>query len=338
MVFPAPTLFDRYFSSHRSLFRSALICLVLIMLPFLAAYLDGQLNTLVSQGAWRFALVHPVVIIYILLISPVVDRYSREVVISFRPLVLLDDASFNSLVQRTGNVPRSHEIIAASAGAIFGIWWVLSFDTDMKVSWLSIYYLLANAALFSLLFWTIYLSFSATRLTSALHRQPLIVDIFDLAPFKAIGRQSLAIALVFVGGILLGLIFGAEPQSVRYPAFWLLYIPMALVPVVIFFLNMLPTHRVLAAEKKRLQKDLEAQINARIHRLEASLKNNLIPAELATELNALSNYEQRLNAARTWPYNTTQLRALFFSVLIPAASMLLRLIIDNWLELMELIR
>ena len=47
---------------------------------------------------------------------------------------------------------------------------------------------------------------------------------------------------------------------------------------------------------------------------------------LAAEINALAVYEDRLHAARTWPYNTAMLRALFFSLIIPGAAELAKVV------------
>jgi hypothetical protein len=44
--------------------------------------------------------------------------------------------------------------------------------------------------------------------------------------------------------------------------------------------------------------------------------------------NALHVYEQRLQAARTWPYNISMLRTLFFSELTPLRTWVGRLLID----------
>jgi len=47
---------------------------------------------------------------------------------------------------------------------------------------------------------------AGTRLTATLLRQPMQVDVFDTAVFEAVGRQSLALALVFIGGITISLL------------------------------------------------------------------------------------------------------------------------------------
>jgi hypothetical protein len=265
---------------------------------------------------------------YILLVAPLMVRVGEDVLGSLRPLVLLDNETYARVVANASNIPRLHEYLAVAAGMSIGFIWTILSSED-RLSWLSLYWLLANGAMFGLLVWTIYLSIADTRLISTLLCQRLKIDIFDITPFGAVGKQALASAMVFVGGILLSLIFGADAQSVQYIEFWILYIPITSVPVLIFFLQMRPTHQVLAAEKRRLQEELKPHIHKRILRLESSLEQDNLPAQLSAEFNALTNFEQRLQNTQTWPYNTAQLRTLFFSVLIPAATMLLRLLLEN---------
>jgi hypothetical protein len=57
------------------------------------------------------------------------------------------------------------------------------------------------------------------------------------------------LALAFVGGSTLSLVFvGSQPGGLRDPAVWAA--PSRLVTAAIFFLNMRPTHHVLAAACK----------------------------------------------------------------------------------------
>ena len=332
MIDQPDLLFNRHIARHRSPASMAALCLILILFPFAAAALDGQLSDLLSQGTWRFSLVQPVVIIYILIVAPIMSRVGDDVVMSFRPLVQLDDDRYAKMIAENSAVPRRSEIIAITIGAVFGFWWALTNSSDIPLSWFYLYWIIANTAMFGLLTWTVYLSFADTRLTSALHRQPLKIDVFDITQFQAVGRQSLAGALVFIGGILLSLIFGAEPDNFRNIEFWLIYTPLALIPMIIFFLSMRPTHQVLAKEKRRLQEILKPQLHARIVRLESYLESGELPAELASEIGALASYEKLLQNTRTWPYNTAQLRTLVFSVLLPAATMLLRVAFENFLK------
>jgi hypothetical protein len=159
-------------------------------------------------------------------------------------------------------------------------------------------------------------------LIAALHRQLLRIDLFDIKPFEPIGRQSLIIALVFVGGLLLSVLFGLGRRDFLAWPNWLVYIFLALVPIIVFFLNMRGTHRVLAAEKKRNLDAVERTILQACRTLLARIDAGQETGTLGDEINALVAYEQRLQAARTWPYNTAMLRTLFFSVIIPGGAAL----------------
>jgi hypothetical protein len=51
-------------------------------------------------------------------------------------------------------------------------------------------------------------------------------------------------------------------------------------------------------------------------------------SKIASEFNALTAYESRLQDTRTWPYNTNILRTLFFAFLVPLGSFLVKTLID----------
>jgi hypothetical protein len=70
------------------------------------------------------------------------------------------------------------------------------------------------------------------------------------------------------------------------------------------------------------------RINKSCQDLVYELENGSDPGGLPSEISALVAYEARLQAARTWPYNVSILRTLFFSVFIPLMSVLARLAVD----------
>jgi hypothetical protein len=100
------------------------------------------------------------------------------------------------------------------------------------------------------------------------------------------------------------------------------------VPVVIFFLIMQPTHRVLSAARARELDKVERQIAASCRELTARIGGREDTLAISQQILALSTYEKRLGQARTWPYNTSMLRTLFFSVLVPAGTFGARLLGD----------
>ena len=113
------------------------------------------------------------------------------------------------------------------------------------------------------------------------------------------GRQSLISALVFVGGIIIGMAFGLGQGGISAWQNWLLLFLLFLVPVLVFFLNMRDTHRVLAAEKKRVLDMVQAQIREACRRLSERIAAHESAGSLGAEVNALVAYEERLKSART---------------------------------------
>lgn len=322
------SIFDRFFSQQHPTWFKLSVSLFLLLLPFWAAYLDGMLSSFFRDGHWRIFLLTPTIIIYIWFVSPMMTRMGAEVISSLRPLVPMKDESFDRFVIEASHISPSHERFAIGIGAVLGFVSALASGFDENASWLRIYWFVSNVFLYALLAWTIYISVASTRLNAALHSQPLRIDILDTSPFEAIGRQSLLLALIFVGGITLSLLLTFQIENLTSPAFWLIYLLLVLATVLIFFLSMRPTHQVLVVEKKRELEPVQEHIGRVSRALIRRLDQNKDPGELAASINALVAYEHRLQTARTWPYNTAMLRTLFFSIFIPLGTVLGRLAIE----------
>jgi hypothetical protein len=312
--------FARLIGHQRPLGITVGIALVLVLAPFGAAYLDGIWDEFLGQGYWRLSLLPAVIIIYILAISPILTRMEANVIQALRPVVQLDDEHFDRLVKEASHINPWGEASAFGVGFAFGLWNGQTWFFDADLFWLKLYLPLSTGLMFGLLGWTIFLAVAGTRLTAKLHRQPLRIDIFDIRPFEPIGRQSLIIALVFVGGLVLAVIFGLREGSIFAWQNWVMYAFVALVPVLVFFLNMRDTHRVLAVEKKRELEAVQRNILSACRALMTHIEAGESTDTLAAEINALAVYEARVQAARTWPYNTAMLRTLFFGVIIPVAT------------------
>lgn len=322
------SLFDRFFSQPRPAWFKLIVSVLLLSLPFAAAYLDGTLNELIRRGNWRVLLLAPSLTIYIWYISPVMVRVGNDVVRSIRPLILLDDESFDEIVDESSRINPKHEWLAFGIGAILGIVSSMATGFEQNDFWLKYYWILSTGFMYGLLAWTIFVSIAGTRLNVVLYKQPIKFDILDPSPFETIGRQSLILALVFIGGITLSLVCTFQLESITAVEFWVIYFIMVLVTVVIFFFSMRSTHQLLTTEKKHQLEPVRRHLNSAYRELVQRLEQKQDVENLVAELNALNIYEQRLQAARTWPYNTTMLRTLFFSVLIPLVTVLGRLLIE----------
>jgi hypothetical protein len=302
--------------------------LLLLTAPLVFAVLDGVWDSFFTQGYWRIALLPTGIIVYILVASRVLARGDVRVVEAFRPLVLMEHDAFDKLVNEASQLGARWEILAFGVGGAFGLLVGRSWLPDRELLFLGAYLTVAAGLMFGLLGWVIYASLVSTRLSSRLHRQPLRIDIFDITPFEPIGRQSLAIALVFVGGIALSTVLGGGWGSLYVWQNWVVYPLLAVVPILVFFLNMRDTHRLLAAEKKAELEAVREKIVSASRALMERMAGEESTGTLGAEINALAAYEERVQAARTWPYDTSMLRTLFASVVVPGGAALASFLSD----------
>ena len=325
---PPSSLFERLVARRRRAWVMLGIAALLFAAPFLAASADHVLRKLLSGAGWQGLLVPPAVITYILLVAPRMAGMEDTVLRAIRPAVLLDDDQFARLAQgATASTPRQEALIFG-AGALVGLL-ISAGDSVVGFSWLGLAWLLSISLMYGLLAWAVFGSVLDTRLITALLRQRLRIDPFDTAPFEPMGRHSLLLAMVFVGGITLSLPFVVlQPGALRQPIVWLIYVPLVAIPVVIFFLGMSPVHRVLAAARDREREAVQQQFLRLSRELLQRLEGQQETGNLAAEINALAVYDERLQMVPTWPYNTGMLRTLIFSVFIPAATILGKIVVD----------
>lgn len=326
---PTESLPNRLLGRSRSPWVTIGLALLLFLAPLAAAYADGVLDDLLREGHLRPAFLPSAIIVYILAVGPIIDRMQTGVIKAFRSLVLVDDEQYERLVTEASRTNPIAEALAFGAGAAFGLWVGLSTFSGDSLFWLRICMGLLTGLMFGILIWIIYGAIAGTRLTTELLRQPLQFDILDISPFEPIGRLSLVMSLVILGGVLIGLVLGLARDTIFDWRNWVLYLILALVSVVIFFLNMRDTHRVLSTEKKRELDAVQGHILHACRTLIQRLDAGEPAGDLGGEINALVTYEERLLAARTWPYNTTMLRTLLVSVIIPGGAAIVRVIFEN---------
>ena len=321
------SIFDRFFTQSRSTGRTILVCVVVLLLPFLGALADGSLDQFIQQGVWRTALFAPTIALYIWIISPYMTRAGENVISALRPLVELDDQDFDSQVYAAEYINPNHEIAAVVIGVLLGMA-ALSTGIEPVFSWVTLYWFITTIIMYGILAWTIFMAVNSTRFNAALHRLPLKIDILDPKPFEAVGRQSLLLAMVFIGGVTLSLIFTYSEDRLNTTEFWISNLLFVAFILLIFFFSMRPTHLILATEKNRVLEHVTMRINDACQELVQLLDGSMDTGELPAQIAALVAYEERLKAARTWPHNVSILRTLFFSIFIPLMSILARVAVD----------
>jgi hypothetical protein len=221
------------------------------------------------------------------------------------------------------------ELAALGLGAIFGFIVNGPWTIEGDYPFLRIYIPAMSALMFGALSWIAFISIASTKLQTALHQQPMEIDIFNIQPFEPIGRHSLIMSLAFIGGCIVSFIL-VNPISHELSAINLLvYLALAIVAVLVFFLSMRNTHRILAAIKKSETTMVQRKISSIFHSVAAASEPEAKITDVSTELNIWLRYEERLKVARTWPYNTAMLRTLFLSVLLPAIASLAQRLLSS---------
>jgi hypothetical protein len=322
----APTSLDKFLNKTRLSWTwfVVLVGIVLLILPLLVAFADGFIQDFFYEGVWRTMYMAPAILVYILALQKPMDVAHKRAVLALRKVIQLDDAAFEKIVLEASRVDARGELLAFLLGAAFGFWANGLWSVEGDYEWLKIYFPLTGALLWGTLSWVIYSSVVSTKLQTILHQQPMKFDIFNLRPFEPIGKYSLIMALVFVGGFIISVLF-INPLANDSVIFSLtLYAILAAITALVFFLSMRDTHKVLSAEKKRALELAELKISEAFQSLSGGTISSGDMVSASTELNLWLKYEARLKVARTWPYNTAMIRTLALSILLPATVSLLQ--------------
>ena len=265
---------------------------VLLLTPAMLAYLDG-VGVARLFADFRALFIYPLLIAYLLNACHLVQKTRESVARALRPLVQLDESTFAQEVNRACRVSPISELSALGVGMLIGLAINIVFEPIEPEPYLmELYSYLSRIVMWGVIVWAIYVAFTVTRLTNALLRQPIHVVIFDLRPFEPIGRQSLWLSLLFVGGMVFGLLssnFTEEELRLEYLINNTFIIALI---VAIFFLNTHNVHRVLAATKQQQLESVERHLARAYYRLEALIAENGDTYAVATELNALATSKQ----------------------------------------------
>lgn len=259
----APTSLGKFLNKTRLSWTwfVVLVGIVLFILPLLVAFADGFIHEFLYEGVWRTMYMAPALLVYILALQRPMDVALERAVLALRKIILLDDDAFEKIVLDASELDARREMLAFLLGAAFGFWANGPWNIEGDYLWLKIYFPLAGSMLWGTLSWVIYSSVASTKLQTKLHQQPMEFDIFNLRPFEPIGRFSLFMALAFIGGLIISVLF-VNPltnENVIFPLS--LYAILAIVTVLVFFLSMRDTHKVLSEEKKRAIELAELKIS-----------------------------------------------------------------------------
>ena len=292
---------------------------VLLLFFVLTALLDGSFSDLSDWDLWRAFLGPPCIIVYILSIYPFMQRMWERALRAFEPMLPPGEKEIATIVPMPN---RRWEWMAILLGA--ALWLGIERPWLWIDQWLGAYASATNLLMFAILSWLIYNGLVNTRRLNILSRQPLNIDIFNnkLVP---VARYSMGIALAFIGGISLSLIF----QSIENLLAWqsiTIYSILVCATILLFFLSMWSTHNVMARAKRR-EYDLARNNLEKVTRELREAVTQGHPEgmdRLYSAVAAWGIYERHVRETPEWPYNANILRRLSVSVVIPAIIYLIK--------------
>jgi hypothetical protein len=326
-------MFEKTIARERPWWMSSLIGLMLFLIALIVGGLEFGLSDLLSGGSWRGVFLNPSIIFYILLIAPKLTKMENKVIDTFLSLGEMTEVEIKQVLEKSNVIKPFREVLAFGVGLIVI---VIAFllRGEISLSLLSIYTLIMSVIAIGLLSWTAYASVVTIRVIAQLIKQPLKVNLFNLDPFKVIGKTSLYLALAFIGGISLALIFTAPSLSVfQNLEFWIINLPILMIPVGIFFWNMYPTHKIIDMAKKKALRKVGHKISRVSDRLLNDEDFSSDAGDFRQPLQGLIALEERVEKVQTWPYDISTLRALMGSILIPVLTVFAQVLVRNWLGL-----
>ena len=305
-----------------------IIFAVLLLFLILAAILDGVPTHLTRWNFWRLNVNGILTISYILTIYPFMMRSRERAVWTFKPLLSLNEDSFNRLALDITKPSRRWEWLAVFVGIAFtiGIGQPWNLDWTSGHFWQSIYMIIINTALWGLLGWLIFDTFVGIVRISRLSRHDLRLEILDIEMLSPIARWSLVISLVFMGGISLNLIFESWQNLKEWNSITT-YMTMVCITVLIFFLSMWSAHRAMADAKQRKLTLARKHLVVISRELEERTKQGQLGeiGDISNSVNSWVSYRRLVQEAPTWPFSAGIIRRLLASMIVPAIVYLIKI-------------
>lgn len=331
-----PTLVDELVARTRLswLQVSIAVGLVLMLLLSGALYLDSvsvrPLHAISWWGSWLEEVDQPAIVVYVLLNYYLLKRSHRRALQALRTLMALDDEGFDHLLAETSILSRRREWLALGIGAAFGLLLQRPWNVPDPLFWRRLFLFLSTALVYGLLGWIVYVSLASSRQFAELHRQPLHIDVFDPTSLEPIARWSLGISLVFIGGITLSVLFNPTTEEFFSTEGIIIYGTLILVSILLFFLTMASTHRVMVEAKEQKLKLVRRNLSATFEQLQQrATEGQLQDIEaLSDSITAWLAYEKRFAEAPEWPYTTDTVRNLLMSTLLPVAAWGAQIIVE----------
>ncbi len=309
---------------------TALVTAGLVLLLTLTTYLDGTIADMLGWEFWYNRGDGLLLVAYILMVSSFMWRLRIRAIQAFRPLLAIDGDAFERLAAKASAPNRRWEwvsvLIGVGLAVILGQPWSLAWGPGEL--WQSVYLVIQGALMNGLLFWLAYDTLASTARIARLSRQAMKIDIlFNTELLMPIARWSLGIAVGWVGGISLSLVFQTQ-ESLLKGSTITLYAILVGVTVLGFLLSMWSTRNTIANVKRR------ELVLARKHLAAASfeLKDRTAQGQLegmegiSSTMASWATYQKLVQDTPTWPFDVNIMRRLLESTIAPVLVYLAKIL------------
>jgi len=296
------------------------------------------------EFAWFRILSLPLLSGYLLMALHAMAAASRRALSDLSPSLDLEPSEHARLAWRLRAPPRTARTLAAAAG--LGVPLVVaSVLPDLRAAvWQGHPQVLVFGAMAALFWWlaaqVVVLLLLQSRCFFDLALDDLRVDLFDPGPLTPFGRLAVRNALLVSGALAVGVGLAATPDA---HAAWLLRIELtrgvglmaallgagALCGLVALVLPLLGVHRRLRREKEAALARLVEALPS--HAAATARARGTSPTGQLEQTAALLVMREAVERASEWPLDASMLGRFGLYALLPAASWLLRLAVEETL-------
>jgi len=264
----------------------------------------------------------PVLVSYVFIIQPFIFKLRNKAIKAFNEISHIPDRDFANIITHAPSFNRTKESLAVGIGIIFGF--VILPPWEMGNISLNIYTTIITALFFGIIGWFIYSALAGTALFTGLQRKPMQMNLFDDSALHPVTNWSMGVSLSLIGFITLAS-FLIPPADLSGKETIITFGVITLVAILVFFLNLYVTHRVIRKAKKQELKMLRLNLDKKYTSLKKGLNSKIRKIDNNT-IQSLYTYERRIKEVPEWPYSIDVIRNLIISVLLPSTIWIFRLL------------
>ena len=302
----------------------------LLLLYLLSVYVDGYQSVFGRLDFWKGSIEPIAIMTYAMLVHYFLDVYARRAVQSVRPVVELDDGSFDKLVESMSAVILRYQWVAMVLFAglsvlLLEIWE----DWSYGFLWSTLVMMIINFIEYALIGSVIYLVIARNAFFTKLFKQPMNIDIFNPAAVMPMGRWGLSVSAAIMGGVTISVLLVGSAQDILSLDHLPMYLVAMATAVLSFFGSLSSTHRSLLHAKQRELSAVRGNLSAMYKELKKCSETGRLQGmdEMANTITAWLGYERRIADAQEWPYTANILQGLFATVLLPIIVTIIQQII-----------